>query len=358
MIILVHLPNDQHSKLVVRAGVSAREALMPIMKKRDIVADLCSVCTEADPGSPEIDLQMDLEDLSINLTQRELWIHAQYKDWEIPDEKVTCREMIGRGAFGTVYRAEYFGLVAVKQLNVSSSCDNGRLVASFKNEAELLMKARHPNVLNFVGVICKPAFAIVTEWCSGMSLYRRIHVSESPLELSPEVVVSIATQMSRGMEYLHSKSVHHRDLKSSNIFLTEHMEVKIGDFGLATMRSLTEDGDTMSVGSVLWMAPEVIRALGVKSTPHSYSPLSDVYSFGVCLYELLTGSLPYGGARCRDQVLYMVGSGLMRPELGDLCTKDMPDSLLELYRRCIAFRIEDRPGFRTITEALALDGSR
>jgi len=96
----------------------------------------------------------------------------------------------------------------VKQLNVSSSRDS--LVGSFKNEAELLMKARHPNVLNFVGVICKPAFGIVTEWCSGMSLYRRIHVSESPMELSLEVVVSIATQVSRGMEYLHSKSVHHR----------------------------------------------------------------------------------------------------------------------------------------------------
>jgi len=57
--------------------VRCPDSLLPFQKKRDIIMDLCSVRADADPKSPEIDLQMDLEDLS--LTQRELWIHAQYK---------------------------------------------------------------------------------------------------------------------------------------------------------------------------------------------------------------------------------------------------------------------------------------
>uniref|UniRef100_A0A915EQQ5 RBD domain-containing protein n=1 Tax=Ditylenchus dipsaci TaxID=166011 RepID=A0A915EQQ5_9BILA len=76
-LILLHLPFDQHSKLHVRAGISAREAISGILKKRNIVPEMCTVCIDADPQSPQIDLQMDLETLARQLPKNELWVHAE-----------------------------------------------------------------------------------------------------------------------------------------------------------------------------------------------------------------------------------------------------------------------------------------
>jgi serine/threonine protein kinase len=128
--------------------------------------------------------------------------------------------------------------------------------------------------------------------------------------------------------YLHSKNIIHRDLKSNNIFLTDvnvvngEWEVKIGDFGLATVKTRCVlimcvcrvrvcvhrwSGNQQAAaptGSILWMAPEVIRMQD--ANPHS--TLSDVYSFGIVLYELCSGQLPYQHINNRDQVMHTLCS--------------------------------------------------
>uniref|UniRef100_A0A915DDB1 Protein kinase domain-containing protein n=1 Tax=Ditylenchus dipsaci TaxID=166011 RepID=A0A915DDB1_9BILA len=118
-------------------------------------------------------------------------------------------------------------------------------------------------------------------------------------------ILEICKQIADGMKYLHSKQVIHRDLKSSNIFLTDGITVKIGDFGLATVKTRwndLQDGVLNPTGSILWMAPEVIRMY--KSDPYSSS--SDVYSFGICIYELLSQMLPYDDINNWDQIMFMM----------------------------------------------------
>ncbi|KAI6233848.1 Non-specific serine/threonine protein kinase [Aphelenchoides fujianensis] len=271
------------------------------------------------------------------------------EDWEIPPGSITCSVEIGQGSFGTVYKAQYFGPVAVKKLNISNP--GPELLAAFKNEVTVLKKARHGNVLNFLGVIREPEFAIVTQWCQGSSLYRHIHVNEPRVEFDMHTILEICKQVAQGMCYLHSKNVIHRDLKSNNIFLAEGTTVKIGDFGLATVKTRASEDNIFQnpnpTGSILWMAPEIIRM----RTPNPYSFLSDVYAFGICVYELLSGQLPYNQIKGRDQVLFMVGSGLAKPDLTQLRT-DTPKAMRALVQHCIAFNANDRPEFKEVFSRL------
>jgi hypothetical protein len=77
-LILLHLPFDQHSKLHVRPGISAREAISTILRKRNIIPETCSVHFSADPQSSEIDYSLDLETLSKQMSRNELWVRSDY----------------------------------------------------------------------------------------------------------------------------------------------------------------------------------------------------------------------------------------------------------------------------------------
>ncbi|KAH7715776.1 RAF protein [Aphelenchoides avenae] len=406
--ILLHLPFDQHSKVRVQPGVSAWDKFSSILEKRKMEAATCTVCIDADPQSPQIDRQMDLQALARQLSRNELWVHSErmelfksiehdyvqetflpktncngcrkemhqgyrckrclfkfhehcgcqvptFCDWEISHDKVTIEEQIGRGSYGTVYKAHYIGHpVAVKKLNIGNP--DSRQLAAFKNEVSVLKKMSHVNVLNILGVIREPELAIVTQWCEGSSLYYQIHVAEPFVEFEMQTILDICQEISQGMEYLHSKGVIHRDLKTNNIFLTEGASVKIGDFGLATVKTRWENGQggelkAIPTGSILWMAPEVIRM----RTTNPHSTASDVYSFGVCLYELLSSRLPYDHINNRDQILFMVGSGVLRPNMEHI-RNDVPHALRTLLEQCVEYEPEKRPEFSEIYELL--DGIR
>ena len=181
--------------------------------------------------------------------------------------------------------------MAIKFLNVQNPTPHQSY--AFRNEVAILKSTRHDNVLLFIGCILKPYLAIVTEWCPGSSLYKHIHVEEEYWEMNQ--LVDIAKQTATGMEYLHARDILHRDLKSNNIFLipketynfrsinsyqnqfqngnkkTNFMNkeeinydkwtVKIGDFGLATVKSTwtqTSAKTNQPTGSILWMVKIIL----------------------------------------------------------------------------------------------------
>lgn len=229
---------------------------------------------------------------------------------------------VGSGSFGIVHQGRdfYHGTVAIKFLNVQNPTH--AQAQAFRNEVAILKSTRHDNILLFIGCILKPYLAIVTEWCPGSSLYRHLHVQEEHWDMFQ--LIDLAKQTAIGMEYLHASDILHRDLKSNNIFLipkesntmqtyrpfngnnksklneflmndprdTEKWTVKIGDFGLATVKSTWTQSSVKAnqpTGSILWMAPEVIT----QKVPDPYTQKSDVYSYAVVLYELFSGHLPY-----------------------------------------------------------------
>ena len=172
-----------------------------------------------------------------------------------------------------------------------------------------------------------------------------------------------------------SKDILHRDLKSKNIFFTNDFRVKIGDFGLATMRTFTphaaddsqighlEENNAAKLrnlnidsntgteimepkGSILWMAPEILR-----TRPPKYSTKSDVYAFGVVLYELTSRKLPYPGL-CTEAIVFLVGTGKLRPNINDV-RKDTPRVLRRLLLETTESDLILRPPFKEIFQLLS-----
>lgn len=128
--------------------------------------------------------------------QKYLSKRESLEDWEVSAEAVTIERKIGSGSFGTVYKGNWFGAVAVKRLNVVDP--NPAQMQAFKNEVAMLKKTRHVNILLFMGWIKEPELAIVTQWCEGSSLYKHIHVEERNFE--PSTLLDIAKQTAQGME--------------------------------------------------------------------------------------------------------------------------------------------------------------
>ncbi|XP_017307429.1 serine/threonine-protein kinase A-Raf isoform X1 [Ictalurus punctatus] len=271
--------------------------------------------------------------------------NQRYRDssyyWEVPSHQVTMQKRIGAGSFGTVFKGKWHGDVAIKILKVSEPTPEQ--LQAFRNEMQVLRKTRHVNILLFMGFMTKPHFAIITQWCEGSSLYRHLHVTETKFETMRRI--DVARQTAQGMDYLHAKNIIHRDLKSNNIFLHEGWTVKIGDFGLATVKSRWSGSQQVEQpsGSILWMAPEVIRM----QDPNPYTFQSDVYGYGVVLFELMSGTLPYSNINNRDQIIFMVGRGYLSPDLSKLYS-NCPKSMKRLIVDCLKFKQDERPLFPQI----------
>lgn len=265
--------------------------------------------------------------------------------WEVHSREVNIQKRIGAGSFGTVFKGKWHGDVAIKILKVKEPTPEQ--LQAFKNEMQVLRKTRHVNILLFMGYMTKPNFAIITQWCEGSSLYRHLHVTETKFDTMRRI--DVARQTAQGMDYLHAKNIIHRDLKSNNIFLHEGWTVKIGDFGLATVKSRWSGSQQVEQpsGSILWMAPEVIRMQD--SNPYTFQ--SDVYGYGVVLFELMSGTLPYSNINNRDQIIFMVGRGYLSPDLSKLYSTS-PKSMKRLIIDCLKFKRDERPLFPQILVAI------
>ena len=285
------------------------------------------------------------------------------EEFEIPAKEIRIHPIpVGHGSFGKVYKGHWYGPVAVKVLK--DTYPSGQQIKMFRNEINLLKKTRHVNVLLFMGCVCTSnnLIAIVSQWCDGSSLYNHIHVLESSFETVD--LFEITVQISHGMNYLHGHDIIHRDLKSSNIFLLDDKSliVKIGDFGLATIKTNCGDTNLLSQpeGTILWMAPEIITA----KSNRCVSFKSDVYAFGIVLYELFSKQLPYSnGASKRNgekyttgqlegtQIMWLVGSGQIVPNVDPIKRTASP-SIKDLIMSCIEYKVDDRVSFSHIITTL------
>jgi len=194
---------------------------------------------------------------------------------------------LGRGGMGIVYKAEDTNLdriVAIKILPpqiVTTDEDQAR----FKREARAAAALNHPNIatVHDLGETEDGQTFIVMEHVGGLSLSEKLN--QGPLEI--ETAVTLASQIAEGLSIAHQSGIVHRDVKPSNMMLTEDGRIKILDFGLAKLTGgidITKAGST--IGTAAYMSPEQARG---EEVDHR----TDIWSVGVVLYEMLTGKRPF-----------------------------------------------------------------
>ena len=233
-----------------------------------------------------------------------------------------------------VYRARFVKndrIVAVKLL--PESITDKTVLARFEREMELLKTLRHPNIVHTFGGVCEGDRRFYAmEYVAGGTLD---DILAERGRLSAEAVTRYALQMLSGLAFAHERHIVHRDVKPANFLIGKNGQLKLADFGLATVRDeakLTAAGRTM--GTFRYMAPEQIRG---RPDP---CPQTDLYALGVVLFELLTGEPPFKGETPAETLQKHLKAPVPRVSGRILRVPPGLDSLVfDLMQK----RIEDRP---------------
>jgi serine/threonine protein kinase len=198
------------------------------------------------------------------------------KDFQLGD----C---LGKGAFGSVYRALNWGTgetVAIKQVRLENL--GGVELKTIMLEIDLLKNLNHANIVKYNGFVkSSESLYIILEYCENGSLHS---ICKNFGKFPENLVALYMSQVLHGLLYLHEQGVIHRDIKGANILTTKEGLVKLADFGVATKASGLDQSSV--VGTPYWMAPEVIELSGASTS-------SDIWSLGCTVIELIEGKPPY-----------------------------------------------------------------
>ncbi|XP_027174164.1 MDIS1-interacting receptor like kinase 2-like [Coffea eugenioides] len=197
---------------------------------------------------------------------------------------------IGTGGYGSVYRAQLPSgkVVALKKLHRLEG-ENPNFDKSFRNEADMLSKIRHRNIVKLFGFcLHKRCMFLIYEYMDRGSLFCILRDETEAVELDWIKRVNLIKGIASALSYLHydcDPPIIHRDVSSNNILLNSQLEATLSDFGTARILELDSSNQTVIAGTFGYMAPELAYTMVVTEK-------SDVYSFGVVVLETLFGEHP------------------------------------------------------------------
>jgi serine/threonine-protein kinase len=236
---------------------------------------------------------------------------------------------LGSGGFGTVYLAEDTWIDKKVALKVphKQNLDFGELL----REPRLLASLNHPNIVTIVTAEKQQnVFFIVMEFVPGETL-EAIIARDGALDVAQ--ALDYTCQICNAVDHAHRHGVLHRDLRPSNVIVTDNGMVKVADFGTSRFLEIAAHGTTV-IGSPQYMAPEQFQGKAVFA--------SDIYSVGVTMYQMLTGTMPYNTPSPADLERLKRGELLTAPRarnpkipkgLSDVVMKAMAPEVTARYQR-------------------------
>jgi serine/threonine-protein kinase len=253
-------------------------------------------------------------------------------------------DRIGSGSMGRVYRAHHVMMDRVVALKIIAPeiASNERVVARFQREMKLVGRLDHPNVVRaFDADQINKILYIVMEYVTGLSLGERLK-KKGPIP--PAEMIDYAAQAARGLAHAHEQGIVHRDIKPTNILLTDDRRIKILDLGLGVLMEADSaatfaTADGIAVGTVDYMSPE--QACG-----REVDGRSDLYGLGCSMYHLMSGKLPFPGTSPIERLGKRIG-GRHTPITDYL--PDIPASFVRVLDKLLAHKPHER--FATAAEA-------
>jgi len=208
-----------------------------------------------------------------------------------------------------------------------------KFIKRFGREIKALLKLSHPNIVRVIDYGEQDGLPyLVMEYIPGGTLKQKLSANPMPWQQAVRVLIPIA----RALAYSHEHNIIHRDVKPSNILITDSGELMLSDFGIAKIlegeETLELTGTGVGIGTPEYMSPEQAQGQAVDAR-------SDVYSLGVILYEMIAGRKPYQADTPYAVVIKHVNEPLPRPRQ---FIKDLPERVEQILVKALAKRAENR----------------
>ncbi|KAF0558602.1 kinase-like protein [Gigaspora margarita] len=251
---------------------------------------------------------------------------------EIPYDSLVIKKKLGRRDFGTVYQAHssLLGYVVIKEIEEATMDENAQKLLI--NELKRLNESNHERIIKFYGISLdkkKKSCYLISEFANNGTL--REYLQKNKVEW-PEKI-QLASQISKGMYYLHRIGIIHRNLHTSNI-LIHNRNVKISDFGISkNLDSIAATSSKKPYGVIPFIDPCKLEDPG-----YPYDKRSDVYSIGVLLWEISSnGQPPFDQNYVYDLPLRIIQGLRENPIEGT------PERYINLYSNCWDYEPDKRP---------------
>ncbi|KAG8442456.1 hypothetical protein GDO86_011300 [Hymenochirus boettgeri] len=269
-------------------------------------------------------------------------------------EDLIAQEKLDSGGYGLVSLCKHriHGLVVLK--TVYTGFKNPMYNDKLLEEGKIMHMLKNDRVVKLLGLILEEGnYSLVMEYLRNGNLMTILHKVFVPMSIKARFIMEII----EGMTYLHDQNVIHKDVKPQNILADENFHIKIADLGVATFKKWstltkeeinrqrkypnksTDSTRKSNAGTLIYMAPEHLKSLNVKSTEKS-----DVYSFAIVIWVILMDKEPYENAHNEDHISFCVTRN-DRPDMEDL-PDDCPEAI-ELMVKCWEDNPEERPTFNS-----------
>jgi serine/threonine protein kinase len=263
--------------------------------------------------------------------------------YEIDHSEVNMRDsvLIGQGEYDEVYLVRWRGTEVAAKTIRSSIASSPLVKKSFQKQLELWQKLRHPNIVQFLGVLKdSDRLTFLIEYHRRGSLY---NILRKKGRLDPLIAVSYSLDIARGMNYLHQRkpqSIIHRDLTPRSVLQDDGGRLQVTDFGFSQFAEDIQSSDFGPTGgaeSYRYMAPEVYRR-------ESYGKSADVFSFAVVVHEMFQGR-PSNRKEPAEQIADKQAYQDSRPQFSSFI---YPDTIKMLVNECWHKKPALRPTFEEI----------